>query len=74
VRGFREPKRTQRFLTSFGPIRQHFAIKRHLLRASLYREPLLSRSHLIPARLTKLFATHQTVRRGEGFRQVRFRS
>ena len=32
--GFRDPKRTQAFLSSFGLIRQHFALKRHLLRAS----------------------------------------
>jgi putative transposase len=43
MRGFRDPKRTQRFLSSFGPIRQHFALKRHLLRASLYREHLAAR-------------------------------
>lgn len=35
MRGFRDPKRTQAFLSSFGLIRQHFALKRHLLRASL---------------------------------------
>jgi putative transposase len=40
MRGFRDPKRTQAFLSSFGPIRQHFALKRHLLRASLYRKHL----------------------------------
>ncbi len=38
MRGFRAPKRTQKFLSCFGPIRQHFALKRHLLRASLYRK------------------------------------
>ena len=38
--GFRDPERTQAFLSSFGPIRQHFALKRHLLRASLYRKQL----------------------------------
>ena len=32
MRGFRDPERTQVFLSSFGPIRQHFALKRHLLR------------------------------------------
>ncbi|MET5012411.1 IS6 family transposase, partial [Burkholderia pseudomallei] len=31
------------FLASFGPIRQHFALKRHLLRASLYRKHLAVR-------------------------------
>ncbi len=43
MRGFRDPKRTQTFLASFGPIRQHFALKRHLLRASLYRKHLAVR-------------------------------
>lgn len=40
MRGFRDPQRTQAFLSCFGPIRQHFALKRHLLRASLYRKQL----------------------------------
>jgi putative transposase len=40
MRGFCDPERTQAFLSSFGPIRQHFALKRHLLRASLYRRQL----------------------------------
>jgi putative transposase len=40
MRGLRDPERTQTFLSSFGPIRQHFALKRHLLRASLYRKQL----------------------------------
>ena len=40
MRGFRVPERTQAFLSSFGPIRQHFALKRHLLRASLYCKQL----------------------------------
>jgi putative transposase len=40
MRGFRQPQRTQAFLSSFGLIRQHFALKRHLLRASLYRKQL----------------------------------
>jgi putative transposase len=43
MRGFRDPGRTQTFLSSFGLIRQHFAIKRHLLRASLYRKQLAAR-------------------------------
>src|SRR6266850_2974018 len=43
LRGFRDPKRTQAFLSNFGPIRQHFAIKRHLLRASLYRKQITQR-------------------------------
>ncbi|QKM57519.1 hypothetical protein B7759_05838 (plasmid) [Burkholderia glumae] len=43
MRGFRDLTRTQAFLASFGPIRQHFALKRHLLRASLYRKHLAVR-------------------------------
>jgi len=31
------------FLSSFGPIRQHFALKRDLLRASLYCKQLAAR-------------------------------
>lgn len=33
-------KRTQAFLSSFYPIRKHFALKRHLLRPPLYRKHL----------------------------------
>jgi putative transposase len=40
MRGFRDPEYTQAFLSSFGPIRQRFALKRHLLRVSLYRKQL----------------------------------
>jgi putative transposase len=43
MRGFRDPKRTQVFLSSFGSIRQNFALKRQLLRASLHRKQLASR-------------------------------
>ncbi len=43
MRGFRLPDQTQTFLSSFGPIWQHFALKRHLLRASLYRKQLATR-------------------------------
>jgi putative transposase len=43
MRGFRDRQRTQTFLSSFGPIRQHFTLKRHLLRASLYRKQLAAR-------------------------------
>jgi putative transposase len=43
MRGFRDPTRTQAFLSSFGPTLQHFALKRHLLRASLYRKDLAAR-------------------------------
>ncbi len=43
TRGFRDLRRTQKFLSCSGPIRQHFALKRHLLRASLYRKQLAAR-------------------------------
>jgi putative transposase len=43
MRGFRDPKRTQKFLSCFGPIRQHFALKQHRLCASLYRKQLAAR-------------------------------
>jgi putative transposase len=43
MRGVREMKRTQQFLSRFGPIRQHFALKRHLLRASLRRKQIAAR-------------------------------
>ena len=43
MRGFRNPGRTQKSLSCFGPIRQHFALKRNLLRASLYRKQLAAR-------------------------------
>jgi putative transposase len=40
MRGFRDSEHTQKFLSCFGPIRQHFAPKRHQLRASIYRKLL----------------------------------
>jgi len=40
MRGFRDAKCTQEFLSCFGSIRQHFALKRHLPRASFYRKQL----------------------------------
>jgi putative transposase len=41
--GFRDPKRTRKFLSCSGPFRQYFALKRRLLRASLYRKQLAAR-------------------------------
>jgi len=41
--GFRSPRRTQKFLSCFGPIRQQFALKRHLLPTALYRKQLAAR-------------------------------
>jgi putative transposase len=43
MRGIRLPDCTQAFQSSFGVIRQHFALKRQLLRASLYRKQLAAR-------------------------------
>jgi putative transposase len=43
MRGFRDPKRAQEFLSCFGPIWQHIALKRHLLRAPLHRKQLAAR-------------------------------
>lgn len=43
IRGFRLPDRTPAFLSSFGLIPQHFALKQHLLRALLYRKQLAFR-------------------------------
>jgi putative transposase len=45
MRRFQRPERAQIFLSCFGSIRQHFALKRHLLRASLYRKQLAARSN-----------------------------
>jgi hypothetical protein len=43
-RGFRDPKLIQKFLWCFGLVRQHFALKRHLLRVSLlYPKQLAAR-------------------------------
>ncbi len=43
MRELRDPTRSRAFLASFGLIRQHFALKRHLLRASPYRQHLAIR-------------------------------
>ena len=40
MRGFCDPECTQALLSSFGPISQHFELKRHLLRAPLHRKQL----------------------------------
>jgi putative transposase len=37
------PKRTQKYLACFGPIRQHFALKRHVIRAPRSRKQLEAR-------------------------------
>jgi putative transposase len=41
--GFRDARRTQAFLSCFGPIRQHFALTRHQMNAACYRAVLKER-------------------------------
>jgi putative transposase len=41
--GFRDPRRTQAFLSCFGPIRQHFALPRHQMNAACHRALLKER-------------------------------
>jgi putative transposase len=41
--GFRDPRRTQAFLSRFGPIRQHFALLRHRMSAADHRAQLAAR-------------------------------
>jgi putative transposase len=43
MNGFRDPLRTQIFLSSFGPIRQHFALSRHRMTAQCHRIKLKAR-------------------------------
>jgi putative transposase len=43
MQGFRDPQRTQAFLSRFGPIRQHFALPRHRINASCHRQQLRAR-------------------------------
>jgi putative transposase len=53
MRGFRDIERTQAFLSSFGPIRQHFALPRHRMHAAAHRT-LLSGYRWGTAGLTNL--------------------
>jgi putative transposase len=41
--GFRDARRAQAFLSRFGPIRQHFALPRHLMSATCHRAILKER-------------------------------
>jgi putative transposase len=41
--GFRDARRTQGFLSCFGPIRQHFALPRHRMNAACHRTALQER-------------------------------
>ena len=43
MQGFKSPGHAQRFLSTYGPIAQHFRPRRHLLSASGYREEMRNR-------------------------------
>jgi putative transposase len=43
MQGFRDPRRTQAFLSRFGPIRQHFVLPRHRIKATEHRAQLTAR-------------------------------
>ncbi|ASL49028.1 hypothetical protein bAD24_p01685 (plasmid) [Burkholderia sp. AD24] len=43
MQGFRDPRRTQRFPSNFGPIRQHCALPRHRMSAANHRAQLRAR-------------------------------
>jgi putative transposase len=43
MRGFRDPKRTQVFLSSIGPISRHFGLPSHRMGASHHRKELNER-------------------------------
>jgi putative transposase len=43
MQGFRDPRRTQAFLSRFGPIRQHFALPQHRITAATHRAQLQAR-------------------------------
>ena len=43
MQGFRDPQRTQAFVSRFGPIRQHFALPRHRMKAAGHRAQLKAR-------------------------------
>jgi putative transposase len=43
MQGFKSPGHAQRFLSAYGPIAQHFRLRRHLLSASAYRQEMSHR-------------------------------
>ncbi|WP_348249095.1 DDE-type integrase/transposase/recombinase, partial [Leptolyngbya sp. GB1-A1] len=43
MRKFKSPGQAQRFLSAFGPIRDHFHPKQHQLTANCYREQMRQR-------------------------------
>jgi len=40
---FKSPGHAQRFLAAYGPIAQHFRLRRHLLAAPVYRHEMRQR-------------------------------
>jgi putative transposase len=45
MQGFKAPGHAQRFLSTYGPIAQHFGPRRHLFHAPAYREGMGKRFH-----------------------------
>jgi putative transposase len=45
MQGFKSPGQAQRFLSSYGPIAQHFRPRRHRFLASAYRQEMRHRFH-----------------------------
>jgi putative transposase len=43
MRGFKSPGHAQRFLSAYGPITQHFRLRRHLLSGQAYRQEMVQR-------------------------------
>ena len=43
MQGFKSPGHAQRFLSAYGPIAQHFRLRRHLLSAVDYRQEMRKR-------------------------------
>jgi putative transposase len=43
MQGFKSPGHAQRFLAAYGPIAQHFRLRRHLLSAADYRQEMRKR-------------------------------
>jgi transposase-like protein len=43
MQGFKSPGHAQRFLSVYGPIAQHFRLRRHRLSASAYRQEMSHR-------------------------------
>ena len=69
MRGFRALTRTEKFLLCFGSIWQRFALKRHLLHASLYRKQLAAQFMTCHE-----FVEHAQIRRLSDSRQGRRRT